>query len=180
MQRPPRGGHAGVCELLLNDAVRLGADAVGLVGPMPSGPGTIPDEAIAEIARAHDLSQSNLMKVVQQLVEGGFVRSTRGRSGGVQLAKPAEEIHAGAVARFMEGETPLVDCASCILNGSCGLVRALAEAKAAFYKALDKYSLADAIGAPVDQVVEEIEEVPEFTAALTCEEGAEPRVLLCR
>ena len=33
-------------------AVRLGADAVGLVGPMPSGPGTIPDEAIAEIARA--------------------------------------------------------------------------------------------------------------------------------
>ncbi|MBY6090436.1 RrF2 family transcriptional regulator [Pseudooceanicola sp. 502str34] len=102
---------------------------------------------IAEIARAHDLSQSNLMKVVQQLVEGGFVRSTRGRSGGVQLAKPAEEIHAGAVARFMEGETPLVDCASCILNGSCGLVRALAEAKAAFYKALDKYSLADAIGA---------------------------------
>lgn len=33
-------------------AVRLGADAVGLVGPMPSGPGVIPDESIAEIARA--------------------------------------------------------------------------------------------------------------------------------
>ncbi|MEM0961086.1 MAG: phosphoribosylanthranilate isomerase [Bacteroidota bacterium] len=33
-------------------AVRLGADAVGLVGPMPSGPGVIPDAAIAEIARS--------------------------------------------------------------------------------------------------------------------------------
>ncbi len=33
-------------------AVRLGADAVGLVGPMPSGPGMIPDERIAEIARS--------------------------------------------------------------------------------------------------------------------------------
>ncbi len=33
-------------------AVRYGADAVGLVGAMPSGPGVIPDERIAEIARA--------------------------------------------------------------------------------------------------------------------------------
>jgi phosphoribosylanthranilate isomerase len=31
-------------------AVRLGADAVGLVGEMPSGPGPIPDALIAEIA----------------------------------------------------------------------------------------------------------------------------------
>jgi len=33
-------------------AVELGADAVGLVGKMPSGPGPIPDELIREIARA--------------------------------------------------------------------------------------------------------------------------------
>ncbi len=31
-------------------AVRFGADAIGLVGAMPSGPGPIPDEVIAEIA----------------------------------------------------------------------------------------------------------------------------------
>jgi phosphoribosylanthranilate isomerase len=30
-------------------AIRYGADALGLVGPMPSGPGTLTDEAIAEI-----------------------------------------------------------------------------------------------------------------------------------
>lgn len=33
-------------------AIRLGADALGLVGKMPSGPGVIPDERIAEIARS--------------------------------------------------------------------------------------------------------------------------------
>lgn len=31
-------------------AIRLGADALGLVGKMPSGPGPIPDELIASIA----------------------------------------------------------------------------------------------------------------------------------
>jgi phosphoribosylanthranilate isomerase len=33
-------------------AIELGADALGLVAKMPSGPGPIPDELIAEIARA--------------------------------------------------------------------------------------------------------------------------------
>ena len=33
-------------------AVQMGADALGLVGPMPSGPGTLEDEAIAEIIPA--------------------------------------------------------------------------------------------------------------------------------
>lgn len=100
---------------------------------------------ISEITRAHGLSQSNLMKVVQQLVEGGFLKSTRGRSGGVTLARPAAEIRVGEVARFMEGDSGLVDCSTCILIGACGLVRGLNEAKNAFYQYLDRSSLADAV-----------------------------------
>jgi phosphoribosylanthranilate isomerase len=34
-------------------AVACGADAIGLVGRMPSGPGPIPDERIAAIARGY-------------------------------------------------------------------------------------------------------------------------------
>jgi phosphoribosylanthranilate isomerase len=41
---------ASVAEARL--AIACGADALGLVGPMPSGPGTITDERAAEIARA--------------------------------------------------------------------------------------------------------------------------------
>lgn len=100
---------------------------------------------ISEITRAHGLSQSNLMKVVNQLVDGGFLKSTRGRSGGVALARPAAEIRIGQLARYMEGDDALVDCSSCILLGSCGLVRGLREAKDAFYHSLDRFSLADAV-----------------------------------
>lgn len=100
---------------------------------------------ISEIARANDLSQNNLMKVVNQLVDGGFLQSQRGRSGGVRLARSASEIKVGEIARLMEGDGPLVDCSVCILRGACGLVAALREAKNAFYQSLDRVSLADAI-----------------------------------
>lgn len=103
--------------------------------------------SISEIAQAHQLSQSNLMKVVQQLVEGGYLRSVRGRLGGVQVARPASEIRVGEVIRYMEGDTQLVDCKSCILQGSCGLVRVLHEAKLAFYDSLDRFTFADALTA---------------------------------
>lgn len=102
---------------------------------------------ISEIAGAHRLSQSNLMKVVNQLVDGGFVRSVRGRSGGVSLARPAEDIHMGAVARHMEGDGMLVDCSSCILLGACGAVPVLRDARAAFYETLDRVTLAEAVAA---------------------------------
>ena len=100
---------------------------------------------ISEITRAHELSRSNLMKVVNQLADGGFLKSTRGRAGGVALARPAAAIRIGEIARFMEGDDQMVDCSTCILRGSCGLVRGLAEAKDAFYQSLDRFSLADSV-----------------------------------
>lgn len=102
---------------------------------------------IAEIAQAHNVSHSNLMKVVNQLVDGGFLSSTRGRTGGVQLARDPAEVRAGEVVRHMEGEGAMVDCASCILLGSCGLVKVLRDAKSAFYAHLDQVTLADAVAA---------------------------------
>ncbi|MCA8884809.1 MAG: Rrf2 family transcriptional regulator [Rhodobacteraceae bacterium] len=100
---------------------------------------------ISEIARAHDVSHGNLMKVVQILVESGFLKSIRGRSGGVRLARSAADIRLGQIVRQMEGDDRLVDCSSCILQNNCGVVAALFQAKVAFYQALDKHSLADAI-----------------------------------
>ncbi|WP_108258718.1 RrF2 family transcriptional regulator [Mangrovicoccus ximenensis] len=100
---------------------------------------------VAEMARAHGLSKNNLMKVALQLVEGGFLESTRGRAGGVRLARPAPEIRLGQVVRHMEGDGGLVDCGGCLLTGACGLPGPFAEAQAAFYAALDRLSLADAL-----------------------------------
>ena len=47
---------------------------------------------ISEMARSYDISQNHLMKVVHELVKSGYLESVRGRSGGVSLARAADEI----------------------------------------------------------------------------------------
>lgn len=98
---------------------------------------------ISEISRAYGISQNHLMKVVNDLVNAGYLESVRGRFGGIRLAKPAAEINVGAVVRHTEEGFDLVDCTNCIIAPACGLTGALAEALAAFMKVLDGYSLDD-------------------------------------
>src|SRR3546814_20637830 len=83
------------------------------------------------------------MKVVNDLVNAGYLESVRGRFGGVRLARPAAEINVGAVVRHTEEGFDLVDCGNCIVAPACGLTGALAEALAAFMRVLDGYSLDD-------------------------------------
>ena len=98
---------------------------------------------ISEISRAYGISQNHLMKVVNDLVNGGYLESVRGRFGGVRLARPATAINVGAVVRHTEEGFDLVDCGGCIVAPACGLTGALAEALAAFMQVLDGYSLDD-------------------------------------
>ncbi|MCJ8158640.1 Rrf2 family transcriptional regulator [Sphingomonas sp. LaA6.9] len=99
--------------------------------------------SIAEISRAYGISQNHLMKVVNDLVNAGYVTSVRGRFGGVRLGRPAMDINVGAVVRHTEDGFDLVDCGSCIIAPACGLTGALREALAAFMAVLDGYSLDD-------------------------------------
>ena len=98
---------------------------------------------ISEISRAYAISQNHLMKVVNDLVNAGYLESVRGRFGGIRLARPATEINVGAVVRHTEEGFELVECGSCVIAPACGLTGALGEALAAFMKVLDGYSLAD-------------------------------------
>lgn len=98
---------------------------------------------ISEISRAYAISQNHLMKVVNDLVNAGYLESVRGRFGGIRLARPATEINVGAVVRHTEEGFDLVECGSCVIAPACGLTGALGEALAAFMKVLDGYSLAD-------------------------------------
>ena len=101
--------------------------------------------SISEMARTYRISQNHLMKVVHDLRKEGFLDAVRGRSGGVRLARPAEEIRVGDVVRHTEGGFELVDCDSCVIARACSLTGALRQALAAFMEVLDNYTLADLV-----------------------------------
>ncbi len=103
------------------------------------------DEAasIGSVAKRYQISENHLMKVVQDLAKAGFIIATRGRAGGIRLARPASEIGVGEVIRHTEEGFDLVDCGACLIARACGLPSVLNEATAAFLGVLDKYTLAD-------------------------------------
>lgn len=104
--------------------------------------------SIRQIAEAHDISQNHLMKIVQDLGSAGFIRTTRGRQGGLQLARPAIEITIGQVVRHTEGDDPLVDCSTCRISQGCGLPAVILQAREAFMGVLDTCRLSDVARMP--------------------------------
>lgn len=97
--------------------------------------------SIAEIAAAYGISRNHLMKVVQTLSKVGLVSATRGRSGGLRLGRPAEDITVGDVVRETEDGFRLVDCSQCRIAGLCELPPVLNEATSAFLAILDRYTV---------------------------------------
>ncbi|HVY13999.1 MAG TPA: Rrf2 family transcriptional regulator [Rhodopila sp.] len=105
--------------------------------------------SIGEIARAYDISQNHLMKVVSDLAAAGYVQSLRGRGGGIRLALDPAEINLGALIRHTEGNLDLVGCATCAMAPACGMTSIFHKALAAFLAVLDGYTLAD-VTTPAD------------------------------
>jgi Rrf2 family nitric oxide-sensitive transcriptional repressor len=100
--------------------------------------------ALPEFAAEQGLSYHHVAKVAQSLVREGFLKSRRGRSGGVELARCPEEITVGEVVRVLERGMRLADCAGCALREDCNTSPLLADALAAFLAVLDRSTLADA------------------------------------
>jgi Rrf2 family nitric oxide-sensitive transcriptional repressor len=106
---------------------------------------------IGEIAEYFRISRNHLMKVVTGLASAGFVATTRGKGGGLQLGRPAHTIMVGEVVRAMESDLNLVECFNmatdrCIITRGCALKAVLHEARRDFLKVLDRYTIADAAG----------------------------------
>jgi Rrf2 family transcriptional regulator, iron-responsive regulator len=110
---------------------------------------------IPEIAAAYNVSELFLFKILQPLVEHGFVATVRGRNGGVKLAKPAEDITLFDVVRVTEEGFSMAECfdadSDCPLIDSCGLNSALRRALGAFFEVLAGVSIAS-LAAPGSNV----------------------------
>jgi Rrf2 family transcriptional regulator, nitric oxide-sensitive transcriptional repressor len=103
---------------------------------------------VDEVARAHNISKSHLVKVAYELSQRGYVETVRGRNGGMRLARPAEDITVGEIIRWTEAPLELVECFNaetntCPLQGLCHLSRGLKKALEAFLAVLDDLTIAD-------------------------------------
>ncbi|MGJ8562408.1 MAG: RrF2 family transcriptional regulator [Alphaproteobacteria bacterium] len=103
-----------------------------------------------QIAKAYDISFHHVAKAAQWLGRENYILSERGRGGGITLASKATEINIGELLAETENHTHLVECmkpagGACCIRPACGLKLALAEAEAAFYETLRKFTLADVV-----------------------------------
>lgn len=101
-----------------------------------------------EVAETCAASENHLAQVIHLLAQKGFLKTVRGRSGGLMLGRRAEDIRVGEVFRAFEAVLPFAECFAgkennCPLAGACRLKCVLAEALDAFYARLDAASIAD-------------------------------------
>ncbi len=106
---------------------------------------------IGEIAGAFDISENHLMKVAHFLGKADFLVTSRGKHGGLSLARPAEKINLGQLVRLTETRALPAECFDrhtnrCVIAPVCQLKGALMEAVKAFNSVLDRYTLADITG----------------------------------
>lgn len=106
--------------------------------------------SVSEIAAKFSLSEHHLSKVATALAAEGFIVSTRGRAGGLSLARAATDIAVGDVVRRLTRNTSVAECfagnGACMITPSCGLRAPLAQAQEAFFAVLDGYTLEEVTG----------------------------------
>ena len=78
---------------------------------------------LRDIAQRQQISLPYLEHVITPLIAGGIVRSTRGRRGGVSLARPPKEIRVSEIIQLVEGSISPVECVTnpgiCNRSGLC-------------------------------------------------------------
>ena len=104
----------------------------------------------SEIAARCNASENHLAQVINRLAQLGFLRTQRGRNGGMCLSRPMQEISVGAVLRATEASVPITECFdrsenTCPLVDACRLRDVIARATEAFYASMDEVTLADLV-----------------------------------
>lgn len=106
---------------------------------------------ISDVAAAYGISENHLTKIVHHLAKQGYVETTRGKGGGMRLARAPEQVNLGDVVRNTEEDLAIVECfqennTACPISPSCVLAEILAQAMRAFFEKLDSHTLADLLG----------------------------------
>jgi Rrf2 family nitric oxide-sensitive transcriptional repressor len=110
-----------------------------------------PDEKVQidEIAEFYHISKNHLMKVVNHLANLGYVKTMRGRGGGIMLNYKPQDLKLGDIVRNTEDNFHMAECFrednECVLTKICGLTPILSSALNAYLSTLDQYTLEDIV-----------------------------------
>lgn len=106
---------------------------------------------ISDLAKRGNMPQKFLEAILLELNKHGILHSKKGKGGGYQLGKDAEEIKFGDVIRILEGPLALLPCVSqtaykkcdeCHDEETCGIRILFKEVRDATASILDNTSLA--------------------------------------
>lgn len=115
---------------------------VSCARPQPNKPRTT--RLVAEIA---DTTKDHAAQVVAKLSRHGYLECTRGRAGGIRLARPADTIVVGEVLRLMEPSLVL-DARDDEGPTRAVLDTVLRAAVGSFVSIFDSFTIADLVGDP--------------------------------
>lgn len=106
-----------------------------------------------EIAESYGISLNHVVKVVHRLSQLGYIKTVKGKGGGIMLNKPPEALNLWELVQALEPDFTVVECFdrehnSCRVVSACGLKSILHEAMQAFAKTLANYTIADAVAKP--------------------------------
>jgi Rrf2 family nitric oxide-sensitive transcriptional repressor len=110
---------------------------------------------IQKITERFDISKSHAMKIVNKLVHAGWIKSVRGKNGGIALACDPHEISLKAVIELMENTLEPVNCdvPPCLISGACQLKGILGEAQQQYLNYLAPLSLANLINTETQNII---------------------------
>ena len=100
---------------------------------------------VAGLAELFNVSKNHMVKIVNELGKAGYLKTVRGKGGGIYLAKKPQDINIAAVVKNLEKITEVVDCKknNCPFLGNCKLKLLLNQATEAFFEHLEQCSLVD-------------------------------------
>lgn len=103
---------------------------------------------VDEIAKNLSVSENHMKKIVHRLAKGDFIKSTKGRSGGIKLAFQPEEINLASVIIYCDEISNVMDCKKdsticCYFVVGCKLKKIIDDAVSSFSNEFKKYTLKD-------------------------------------
>ena len=106
--------------------------------------------SVKEIAEHYGISRNHLVKVVHRLSQLGYIETTKGKGGGIKIAKRMDELRLGDLIKQLEPSMNMVECFDaktnpCRITRSCQLKHYLFEATQDFINTMNKYTLADTV-----------------------------------